>query len=279
MKINQLYAALIVVILLTACGGSTNQQVATEEIVEETASGLGEEVSYSTETTKMNGYIAYDKNRSGKKPGILVIHEWWGHNEYVRSRADQLAELGYVALAVDMYGDGQTAEHPDDAGKFAGQVFSNIEEAKARFNSALELLRSHPEVDPELLGAIGYCFGGTVALNMANAGSDLKAIAVFHAGLNFPIQPSEEGIKPEILVCNGAADTFVTGEQIEAFKTMMDAAGARYSFINYEEAVHGFTNPGADAFGTKFSLPLAYQAEADEASWKEMKKLFTRAFN
>jgi len=278
MKINQLYLTLIIAIMLTACGGSTNQQAATEEVVEE-ETGLGEEVSYTTETTKMNGYIAYDRNRSGKKPGILVIHEWWGHNKYVRSRADQLAELGYVALAVDMYGDGQTADHPDDAGKFAGQVFSNIEEAKARFNSALELLRSHPEVDPESLGAIGYCFGGTVALNMANSGSDLKAIAVFHAGLNFPIQPGEEGIKPEILVCNGAADPFISAEQIEAFKSMMDAAGARYTFINYDGAVHGFTNPDADAFGKKFSLPLAYQAEADEASWKEMRKLFTRAFN
>lgn len=144
--------------------------------------------------------------------------------------------------------------------------------------SAYELLKSNPNVDPDNIAVIGYCFGGTVALNMANAGVDLKAVAVFHAGLSFPIKP-EGSIEPEILVCNGADDPFIKAADIDNFKKMMDEAGARYSFINYEGAVHGFTNKGADEFGKRFDMPLAYNEEADEASWREMRKLFTRAFN
>lgn len=265
-----------IAVVIASCSTPTKKEEATE-----VASGpnvIGSEVEYSTDSTNMKGFIAFDENSSEKKPGILVVHEWWGHNDYARERATMLAELGYVALAVDMYGDGKTAGHPEDAGKFAGMVMSNIDEAKARFESALETLKNHPNVDSEKIGAIGYCFGGSVVLSMANAGYDLDGVAAFHAGLGLPIMPEEGGVKAKVLVCNGADDTFIPEQQITDYKSVMDAAGANYEYIAYEGAVHSFTSKVADEMGEKFGLPLAYNAEADSASWSEMKALFTEVF-
>jgi dienelactone hydrolase len=236
------------------------------------------EIEYATDSTNMKGYIAYDQTDDSKRPGILVVHEWWGHNEYARERADMLAELGYVALAVDMYGDGKVAEHPDDAGKFTQEVISNIDEAKARFESALSTLKSHPNVDAEKIGAIGYCFGGSVVLSMANAGFDLDAVAAFHAGLGLPIQPDSGTVKTKVLVCNGEDDPFIPEEQVSDFRYIMDAAGVDYKYIAYPGAVHSFTSKYADEMGAKFDMPLAYQAEADSASWAEMQALFKSVF-
>ena len=249
-----------------------------EEASEKVKNVVGSEVAYSTDTTTMNGYISLDQNDESKRPGILVVHEWWGHNEYARERADMLADLGYVALAVDMYGEGKVAEHPEDAGKFAGMVMSNIDEAKARFESAMNTLKNHPNVDAEKIGAIGYCFGGSVVLSMANAGYDLDAVAAFHAGLTLPIMPSEGGVKAKVLVCNGADDKFIAEQHIADFKATMDAAGADYKYIAYDSAVHSFTSKYADENGEKFGLPLAYNEKADKASWEEMQKLFSEAF-
>lgn len=239
---------------------------------------VGEEVQYATDTTNMIGYLAYDENNTEKKPGILVVHEWWGHNDYARKRADMLAEMGYVALAVDMYGDGQTADHPDDAGQFAMSVMSNFETAKARFTAAMKTLQDNPRVDAEQIGAIGYCFGGGVVLAMANTGIDLDAVASFHGSLGMPVMPEKGKVKAKILVANGADDPFVTEEQIAAYKAAMDEAEADYQFINYEGAKHSFTSKEADANGEKFGLPLAYNAAADEQSWAAMQALFERAF-
>jgi dienelactone hydrolase len=265
---------------ITACGGDSNT-TATEETTEETTMEpkiVGEEVTYKADTTEMIGYIAYDENTTEKRPGVLVVHEWWGHNEYVRERAKMLAELGYVALAVDMYGDGKQADHPDDAGKFAMSVMSNFPTAEARFNAALEVLRNHPKVANEDIGAIGYCFGGGVVLSMANTGADLDAVASFHGSLGLPVMPEKGKTTARILVLNGAADPFVTPEQIAAYTKAMDKAEANYKLINYEGAVHAFTSKGADAYGEKFGLPLAYNKEADEQSWEEMKALFSEVF-
>lgn len=188
---------------------------------------VGQEVSYTADTTTMNGYIARDANKQGKRPGVLVIHEWWGHNAYVRKRADMLAELGYTALAVDMYGDGKQAAHPEDAGKFAMSVMGNMDVATARFNKALETLKADTTVNPEQIAVIGYCFGGSVALTMANAGMDLDAVAAFQSGLQLPVMPAGPGtIKAKVLVCNGAADPFIPTEQTEAFNQTMTAAQA-----------------------------------------------------
>ncbi len=230
------------------------------------------EISYAVDTTTMKGYIAYPKNLDMKKPGVLVVHEWWGHNDYARKRADMLADLGYVALAVDMYGEGKQADHPKDAQKFAMSVMGNFETAKARFTKALETLKADPNVNAEKTAAIGYCFGGSVVLSMANAGADLDAVAAFHAGLQLPVSPEKDSVNTKILVCNGAADPMVTEEQINNFKTAMDAAAVDYKFISYDGALHAFTNPGATALGEKFEIPIAYDAQADSASWEELKQ-------
>ncbi len=237
----------------------------------------GEEVTYASDSTNLKGYIAYDENDKGKRPGVLIVHEWWGHNDYVRERADMLAELGYAALAVDMYGDGKQAEHPDDAGKFAMSVMTNLPEAKARFNAAMELLQKHESVDSESIAAIGYCFGGSVVLTMANAGAELDAVAAFHSGVQLPVMPSND-LKANVLVCNGADDPFISPESIVAFKTAMDSIGADYEYISYPGVKHSFTSKAADANGEKFDLPLEYNAEADEKSWASLQKLLEETF-
>lgn len=234
----------------------------------------GKEVTYRAGDTTFKGYLAVNEAVSGKRPAVIVVHEWWGHNDYVRQRARMLAELGYTALALDMYGDGKQADHPEDAGKFAGEVKNNMPAAEARFQAAINLLKNEPTVDGERLAAIGYCFGGSVVLEMARRGLPLDAVASFHGslGTSNPAQPGS--VKGKVVVMNGADDPFVKPEAIEAFRKEMDAAGVDYEFINYPGAVHSFTNPEADATGQKFGLPLAYNREADEKSWDRMKALF-----
>lgn len=239
----------------------------------------GEEVDYKEGDVTFKGYIAYDDAIEGPRPGVIVVHEWWGHNDYVRKRADMLASLGYTALAIDMYGDGKVAQHPDDAGKFAGEVMSNMDQAKARFLTGLELLRKHPMTNSDQIAAIGYCFGGGTVLNMARMGVDLKGVVSFHGSLGSKI-PAEAGqVKAKILVCHGGEDQFVTPEQIDAFKTEMDAAKVGYQFIVYEGAKHSFTNPDADMMGEKFNLPIGYNADADQASWQDMQNFFSDIFS
>jgi dienelactone hydrolase len=238
----------------------------------------GKEVDYSANGVVMKGYLAYDENIKGKRPGVLVVHEWWGLNDYARRRARMLAELGYTALAVDMYGDGKQALHPDDAGKFSSDLMKNFDVAKSRFIAAMDFLKQQPEVDPGQIAAIGYCFGGGVVLNMARQGVDLKGVASFHGGLA-AVKPAEPGmVKAKILVLHGAADKFSTPEQIKAFKEEMKKAGADFHFISYPGAMHSFTNPDADTYGKKFNLPLAYNAAADKKSWSELKKFLKEIF-
>jgi dienelactone hydrolase len=237
------------------------------------------EVTYTADGTTMKGYIAFDEHREGKRPGIIVVHEWWGHNDYTRKRADMLAELGYVALAVDMYGDGKTAAHPEDAQKFAGEVMNNMPAMVARFNAALETLRNDPNVDPGRIGAIGYCFGGGVVLHMARSGADLDGVVSFHGSIG-TTEPARKGnVKAKILVCNGGADTFVSEEAIKNFKDEMESAGVDYTFKSYEGAIHAFTNPSATEVGRKFGLPLAYDEKADKESWDDMKEFFSEVFS
>jgi dienelactone hydrolase len=243
------------------------------------AAVVGKSVEYSSEGVTLKGYIAYDDKTVDTRPGILVVHEWWGHNDYARRRADMLAELGYVALAVDMYGDGKQADHPDDAGKFAGEVMKNMPVMKARFLAALDLLKQNDFTDPNRLGAIGYCFGGGVVLGMAREGTDLKGVVSFHGSLATQ-SPAQKGkVKAKILVCNGAADKFVSEESIKEIKAEMKAAKVDFTFINYPDAIHGFTNPAATEMGKKFNLQIAYNEKADKKSWSDMEKFFKRVFN
>lgn len=226
----------------------------------------------------MKGFLAWDDSFKGERPGILVVHEWWGHNEYPRNRAKMLAALGYTALALDMYGDGKTAAHPSDAGALMNAVLENMESGRARFEAAHELLKSHATVDAGNTGAIGYCFGGGVVLHMARMGADLKAVASFHGSLPMASAPGVEQMHTRVVAYNGEADTFISAAAIAAFKAEMEAAEADYDFIQLPGAVHGFSNPGATANGEKFGIPLKYNALADEASWAHMQLVFAEAF-
>lgn len=267
----KLFLSTLLMMLFVACGSNSSS--------EETTGGVkGEEVDYSANSVILKGYLAYDESVEGERPGVLVVHEWWGHNEYARKRADMLAELGYTALAVDMYGEGKQAEHPDDAGKFSSQVMQNLDTAKDRFMAAMKLLKGHSTVNPDQIAAIGYCFGGGVVLHMARLGVDLDGVVSFHGslGTEYPAEPGE--VKASVLVCHGAEDPFVTPDQVQAFKAEMDSAGVDYKFNTYEGAKHSFTNPGADKYGEKFNLPLAYNKAADEKSWADMQQFFDRIF-
>ena len=238
----------------------------------------GKPVDYKAGKVTMKGYLAYDENVKGKRPGVLVVHEWWGHNEYARTRARMLAELGYTALAVDMYGEGKQAMHPDDAMKFSSEAMKNFDVSKARFLAAMNFLKKQPTVDPKRIAAIGYCFGGGVVLNMARQGVDLKAVASFHGSLA-AVKPAEAGkVKAKVRVYMGADDKFVTAEAIEAFKKEMTDAKVDYQYISYPGAIHSFTNPDATELGKKFNLPLAYNADADKKSWEDMTKFFEMIF-
>ena len=237
----------------------------------------GETVEYSAEGVVMKGYLAYDENIKGQRPGVLVVHEWWGLNDYARMRAEMLAKLGYAALALDMYG-GKVATHPSDAQKFAAEIRGNFDLAKARFVAGMDFLKAHAVVDPARIAAIGYCFGGGIVLNMAREGVDLKGVASFHGGLA-PVKPAQKGaVKAKVLVLNGGADTFVPEEQIAAFQEEMEAAGVDYRFISYPGALHAFTNLDADAVAKEFNMKIGYNADADKKSWKEMRKFLKEIF-
>ena len=238
----------------------------------------GREVEYRDGDTVMKGYIAYDDSSDGKRPGVLVVHEWWGHNEYARERARMLAGLGYTALAVDMYGDGRRAMHPEEAGKFAAAVRDNMPVTKARFRAAMDELKRHPTVDRDRIAAIGYCFGGSVVLEMALSGLDLDGVVSFHGSLPSKAPEKSGEIKARILVLNGADDPMITKDQIAQFRKVMEETGAQYDLVNYPGAKHSFTNPQVDEFGKKFNLPLAYHPEADAQSWLAMRDFLDDVF-
>ncbi len=230
---------------------------------------------YKTGKTKMKGFIAEPKNLKEKVPGILVVHEWWGQTEYPRTRAKQLAELGYVAMAVDMYGEGKIASHPKDAGKFSKKTMSDLPFAKKKFLAAMKELKSHPNVDPNKISAIGYCFGGAVVLAMAREGIDLESVVSFHGSLPGN-KFSSKKVKADVLVINGEADSFIKPETIERFNKEMKNIKPEYKFVNIPGALHGFTNPEATANGKKFGIPLQYDSRADRNSWKMMQDFFNK---
>jgi dienelactone hydrolase len=219
------------------------------------AAVVSKEVQYTDGETNMKGYLVYDDSFKGQRPGVLVVHEWWGHNDYARQRARMLAKLGYRAMAIDMYGDGKTANHPKDAGKFAGAVRSNLPLAKKRFMAAYDYLQKQDNVEKSKMGAVGYCFGGGIILEMVRNNVDLDVAAVFHGSLGSENKASP-GTRTKIIVLNGAADPFIKPESITGFKQEMKEAGIEYEFNNYPGAKHAFTNPGATKLGKQFNIPL-----------------------
>lgn len=238
------------------------------------------DISYTYDGTKMKGYIAYDDNIKGKRPAVLVVHEWWGHNDFARKKAEMLAKAGYTAMAIDMYGDGKKAEHPKDAKAFATAIFKNMDTAEARFTAAMDILKKHDTVTADSISAIGYCFGGGIVLNMIRRGVDLDVAASFHGSLKTPMPAEEESLKGmDVLVFNGAADPMVKKEDVTAIVNEMSDAKTSFTLVNYPDVLHAFTNPDADKFATKFKMPLKYDKEADEHSWAVLLETLNQKYN
>ena len=226
-----------------------------------------EVVDYQIDGEPFRGLIAYDDAFEGPRPGVIVVHEWWGHNDYQRERAKALAALGYTAFAIDMYGAGKQGSTPDEAGALMAGVMSDPAALEKRFNTALKLLREHPRTEQAKVAALGYCFGGGVVLHMARQGIELAGIASMHGILSSPVPAESGAVKSPLKIYTGGADPFVPTEQVSGFVTEMLQAGARFDLITFPGAQHAFTNPAASGVGEQFGIPLAYDANADRASW------------
>jgi dienelactone hydrolase len=234
-------------------------------------------VTYSAGGTNFKGYVVYDNNKTGKRPAVLVVPEWWGLNDYPRSRAKQLAELGYIAMAVDVFGDGKIANDPKQAMALTQPFYQLPLITKSRLDAAINKLKEYQQTDTSKMAAIGYCFGGYVVLNAAKLGANLKGVVTFHGDLS-GAPANKDLLKAKILVCHGEADKLVAPPVVAAFKKSMDSINADYTFKSYPNAMHAFTNPASTENGKKFNLPIAYNAAADSASWNEMKNFFAKIF-
>jgi len=256
------FAAIFSICLMVAAIPSARAEVKTEV------------VEYRHGDVVLEGYLAYDAALHGKRPGILVAHEWYGPNQYVRRRAEQLARLGYVAFALDMYGKGVRAKDAKEAAALAGIYKGDRKLMRARAAAGLDVLRNRPEVDTARLAAIGYCFGGTTVLELARSGADLVAVVSFHGGLDTPTPGDARNIKGKVLALHGGDDPFVPVKQVEAFQEEMRKGGVDWQFVSYGGAVHSFTNPEA---GSDNSKGAAYNERADRRSWQAMKDFFAES--
>jgi dienelactone hydrolase len=238
---------------------------------------VGEDVTYSSEGITLKGYVAYNADQKGKRPAIVVVPEWWGNNDYAKMRARMLAELGYIAIAADYYGDGKLATDPQMAQEYAMPFYKDPNMGRLRMEAAISKLKEYAQTDEKNIAAIGYCFGGSMVLNAAKMGTKLKGVVSFHGGLE--TAPASRGsVTGKILVCNGAADKFVSAEDIINFRKNLDTAGVSYQFIDYKDATHAFTNPESTENGKKFKLPIAYNEAADKKSWVDMKVFLKTTF-
>lgn len=237
-----------------------------------------ETVSIDADGTELECYLAYDEGTDGARPGVMVVHEWWGLNDYVRRRANMLAGLGYTALAVDMFGGGRVAADADEAGQLMNGVLGDMGQVQSRMSAALDYLRNQPMVDGDRIAAIGYCFGGAVVLHSARVGMPLAGVVSYHGALGSKHTPAPGSVRAKILVCHGADDVLVPEADVTGLQDEMRAAGADLRFISYPGALHGFTNPDADVNGKKYGLPLAYDEETDRKSWDETQTFFKEIF-
>jgi dienelactone hydrolase len=233
------------------------------------------DVEYMDGSTKLKGFLVFDPAQQGKRPAVLVFPEWWGLNDYAKSRATQLAQMGYVAFAVDMYGDAKTTTKAEEAQAFTKPFYGDPALTRSRAKAALDTLLKQDNVDASKVAAIGYCFGGTCALELARSGADVQAVVAFHAGLDTKNPADAKNIKGKVLVCTGGADGMVGPEKREAFVKEMEDAKVDYHMNVYGGAKHAFSNPDAGSFG----IPgIAYDKKADERSWREMQETLNEAF-
>lgn len=259
-------AALSLAVALTLASGQVTAEMQTET------------VEYEVNGETFTGYMAYDDEADGKRPGVLVVHEWWGHNEFARDQAEKLAEAGYTAFALDMYGSGKLAEHPEDAQQFMKEATKDVDQVKARFMAAKELLQQHDSVDSNKIAAQGYCFGGAVVLNMARLGVDLGAVVSYHGALGSPIKAEAGTVKPRIHVYTGGADQMVPSDQVSGLVKEMQDAEADLTLVSFPGVMHSFTNPGADKVAEEFDMPIAYNKDAATRSWKGTMRLYEEVF-
>jgi dienelactone hydrolase len=230
-----------------------------------------QKIEYKHGDTVLEGFLAYDDAAQGRRPAVLVCPEWWGLNDYIRGRAEQLAKLGYVAFAADMYGQGITTTDPKEAGRLAGAIYKDPALMRERVAAALKVLTDQKMVDGTKVAAIGYCFGGKCALELARSGADLAVVVSFHGDLSTTMPAQAATFRPHVLVCNGADDQMVSAEAKQKFEDEMRSAKADFVFIDYANAVHAFTNPKADSFG----IPgIKYNETADRRSWAAMRQMF-----
>jgi dienelactone hydrolase len=269
--------ALMTGLVFYSCNNSSSTVDEKKDTTTAVAQLTEDNTSYSAGSTNMNGYVVYKDSGQEKRPAVLVVPEWWGLNDYAKGRARQLADLGYVAMAVDMYGNGQTAANPDEAMKLAGPFYQNPQLTQTRLDAALQKLKTYPEVDTNNIAAIGYCYGGYVVLNAAKLGEPLKGVVSFHGDLS-GVKPDKNLVKAKVLVLHGEADPLVKPEVVQQFKHQMDSAGVAYTFKSYPNAKHAFTNPAADSVENKFHIGVGYNAEADKQSWSDMKEFLHNLF-
>ena len=234
-----------------------------------------ETVQYKEGNTVLEGYLAYDDSVPGKRPGVLVCHEWWGLVDYPKRRAEMLAQLGYVAFAPDIFGKGITAKTPDEARTLAGSFYNDRASLRRRANAGLDVLKNHPLVDTKRIAAIGFCFGGSTALELARSGADIAGVVSFHGGLSTADPDDGKNIKAKILICTGADDQSVKTDAIAAFEDEMRKGNVDYEITIYGGAVHGFTNPANS--GSQMSN-IRYNADADKRSWQAMQDFFKEIF-
>jgi dienelactone hydrolase len=236
---------------------------------------LTKTVQYRDGSTVLEGYLAYDDSTQGKRPGVLVVHEWWGLNTYTMKRAQEIARLGYVAFAIDMYGAGLTTTDPQLAAKLSGTYRDDRKLMRERAVAGLQVLIKNPLVESGRIAAIGYCFGGTTVLELARGHAPIAGLVSFHGGLDTPAPADTKDVKAKVLVLHGADDTFVSKEQINSFMDEMRKSGADWQMIFYGGAVHSFTNPEADKFAIK---GIAYNEKADKRSWGAMRQFLDELF-
>ena len=276
---NTLLTALIgSAFIFTACGGgdsntSSSTDTAAASDNSKPMAIKEENVDITADTTTMKSFVAYDESKTDKRPIVLVVPEWWGVTDFTKSKAKQLAQDGYFALVVDMYGNGKTADNPDAAMGYAGGFYKNPQLATSRLLAALAKAKTYPQADSSRTAAIGFCFGGSMVLNAAKLGAPLDGVVSFHGGLQ-GVPPEKNTVTSKILVLNGAADPYVPAQDIANFKKQLDSAGVPYTFKDYPDAKHAFTNPEADELAKKFKMGVGYNEAADKNSWNDMKSFF-----
>jgi dienelactone hydrolase len=236
-----------------------------------------ETVAYTVNSVVYKGFIAYDDNIKGKRPAVLVVPEWWGLNDYSKMRVRKLAELGYIAMATDVFGGGKVASNPTEAQQFTGPMYKDPTLAKSLLDGALNKLKEYSQTDSKNLAAIGYCFGGFVVLNYAKLGADLKGVVSFHGSMG-GVPADKKLMRAKVLICQGGSDKFVSLKDVDSFKHQLDSIGVDNTIKVYANATHAFTNPDATATGKKFNMPIEYNPQADKDSWNDMKMFFGTIF-